>query len=186
MRLILILCMFYTSAIQAAEYTSVDSIQFEIKSENITEKLERTMKNPEPLLLRFRPEGAVITRKEVSSNSMSFVATKNVLFISKSVNVKTQLDIQENSLGCGPEMVGYNFVLSVDGSDSFVTNNVDHLEAKLCVKIFNNQKIVGTVRGKIFKGHNFSRALGPVAINMIEAQVAPLIRALSEEIKLMK
>lgn len=174
------------NAIQAAEYVNVAPIQLEIKSENISEKLERAMDNPGPLLLRFRPEGAVITQKKVLSNSFSFIATKSFLFFSKSVNVHGQLDIQESNRGCASEAIGYDLILNLDGSDGLVTNNVDHLEAKLCVKVVNNKSIVGTVRGKIFKGHNFSSAVGPIAIGMIEAQVNPLIRALTEEIKLMK
>ena len=132
---------------------------------------------------RFNPAGAKIDNKRVLKNVINFNITKTVLFVSKVVKVNGTLESIEDSSGCANNLEGYNIVLNFDGSDAIVTDNIDRLEAKLCVDISKSNQLVGSVKGKIYKGNNYSNAFGTIAKGIIEAQVNPLINALNAEIQ---
>jgi hypothetical protein len=47
----------------------------------------------------------------------------------------------------------------------------------------NNSNASAQVLGKIFKGRNYSEPLGTIAKDTIQDQLAPFLRAISEEVK---
>ena len=167
----------------ANQSVAFSPISFQISAEDALFKLEKTILYPEALLKRFRPVGAQISDKRVSQNVVSFVATKSVLFISKSVYVNAILETNIDNQGCSIGDVGYGLKIQFDSSDAFVTNNVDELQAIICLKSQSSSKLTGIVRAKIITGNNYSSIAGPVAVNLIKDQVQPLLIALTEEIK---
>lgn len=171
------------STVFAKESIALSPINFQVNTENALSKLDKTLLNPEGLLTRFVPVGAKISNKNVSHNVISFVATKSAFFISKSVYVNGVLESKEDNKSCSKDEVGYSLRMYFDSSDDIVTNNVDELQAIICLKSQSTSKLVGTVRSKIITGNNYSKALGPIAVNLIKEQVSPLLNALTEEIK---
>lgn len=183
MKKLLILSLVLTTNLYAEDFFSVPPKKFQIESLNVEEKLVQTLKYPEGLLGRFKSEGATMSNKKVSNNSMSFEATKTVMFVSKTVFVNGVLDITEEDQSCEKNQHGYKLVLNLDGSDTLVTENIDRLEALICTQSISNKKLTGTVRGKIYKGNDYSFLLGPIAKGIIEDQLNPLLKALTEEVQ---
>ena len=183
MKTLLFLALVATTNLHAEEFFTVAPIKFQIESAQVDERLEQTLKYPEGLLGRFKAEGAKMTDKKVSNNSMSFFATKKVLFISKTVFVNGVLDVSEDLKSCDKNQTGHRVVLNLDGSDELVTDNVDRLEAVICTQTLNGKKLTGTVKGKIYKGQNYSSMMGPVAKGIIEDQLNPILKALTEEVQ---
>ena len=183
MILLFILTIFTTSTF-AGKSIDLAPISFQISSDNILSKLEKTLLYPENLLKRFEPVGASITNKRVSQNVISFTATKTKLFISKSVYVNGIFESSENKKSCSNGEVGFSLRMHLETSDVLVTDNVVELQAILCLKGENlSQKLNGTVRSKIVLGKNYSMILGAKIVDLIKEQVNPLIYALTEEIK---
>lgn len=183
MKKLLFLALVATTNLYAEEFFTVAPIKFQIESAKVEERLEQTLKYPEGLLGRFKAEGAKMSEKKVSNNSLSFMATKKVLFITKTVFVNGVLDVSEDSKSCDKTQTGYRIVLNLDGSDELVTDNVDHLEAVICTQTLNGKNLTGTVRGKIYKGQNYSSVMGPIAKGIIEDQLNPILKALTEEVQ---
>lgn len=183
MKKLLFLALIASTNLHAEEFFSVAPIKFQLEGANVEERLEQTLKYPEGLLGRFKSEGAKMSDKKVSQNSISFKATKTVMFISKTVFVNGVLDFTEDNKSCEKNQTGYKLILSLDGSDQLVIDNVDRLEAVVCAQTLNSKKIVGTVKGKIYKGRDYSRLVGPVAKEIIEDQLNPLLKALTEEVQ---
>lgn len=184
-RLLSIVFLFSQQAI-AEESFPIPTTKFQIKSAGVEEKLEMSLKYPEKLLKRFVPEGAKISNKRVSGNTISFNATKTVAFISKTVAVNGVLDTNFDNRGCAANEQGYTIILNLDGSDAIVSENIDRLEAKLCTSYPNAALMNASINGKIVKGNMYSNLVGGVAKDIISAQVNPLIKALTEEIQSMK
>lgn len=174
------------SAALAGQVVVMTPQSFQVIAPDVLSKLEDSLKYPEGILKRYKPTGARISQKEVSQNQINFVATKSVLFISKSVFVSSVLEMQDNDKSCAPGEKGYRLSLSFDGSDRLVTDNIDHLEADLCVRVESGKKMNGVVKPKILLGKDYSSTLGPIAVNLIKDQVTPLIESLTEEIKSMR
>lgn len=183
MKTLLFLALIAGTNLQAEDFFTVAPIKFQIESSNVVERLEQTLKYPEGLLGRFKAEGAKMSEKKVSNNSMSFLATKKVLFISKTVLVNGVLDVSEDLKSCDKNHTGHKLVLNLDGSDDLVTDNVDRLEAVICTQSLNGKKLTGSIKGRIYKGHNYSSLVGPVAKGIIEDQLNPLLKALTEEVQ---
>ena len=167
----------------AEQNVTIAPITFQVNAQEALSKFDQTLLYPESLLKRFRPVGAKISDKRVSQNVISFVATKTVLFISKSVYVNGILDVTQDNRICSKEEVGYRLKMRFDSSDHLLTDNVDELQANVCLRSESDTKITGLVQSKIIIGNNYSKALGPIAINLIKDQVSPLLNALTEEIK---
>jgi hypothetical protein len=182
-KLVITLTIFLANNLYAQDFFSIPENKFQIKSVNALEKLELTLKYPEKFLKRFKPEGAIITEKFVSNNNIRFIATKKVLFISKSALVNGNLDSFQENTGCAKNEIGFKLVLNFDGSDGIVVDNIDRLEAKICATNIGTNQLIGSVKGRIYKGNNYSSAVGMVAKDIIEAQINPLLRALTEEIQ---
>lgn len=183
MKKLLFLALIAATNLHAEEFFTVAPIKFQIESAKVEEKLEQTLKYPEGVLGRFKSEGAKMSDLKVSHNSMSFNATKSVLFISKTVFVNGFLDVTSDLNSCEKNQTGYKLVLNLDGSDELVTDNVDRLEAVICAQSLNGKKLTGTVKGRIYKGANYSGLVGPVAKGIIEDQLKPLLKALTEEVQ---
>jgi hypothetical protein len=186
MKKLLALTMLISLNSYAEDFFPIPVSKFQIKSDRVEEKLETTLKYPEKLLKRFQPQGAKISDKQVSNNTIRFKATKSVALFTKTVNVNGVLDSEEDNKGCKANEQGYNIVLNLDGSDGLVSDNIDRLEAKLCATYPGPSAMNATVSGKIIKGNNYSSLVGGVAKDIIQAQVAPLIKALTEEIQSMQ
>lgn len=173
-------------AVFAKQSVAMDPINFQVSAGDALFKLEKTVTYPEGLLKRYKPFGAKITNKRVSQNVISFVATKSKFFISKSVYVNGILDSNEDSRSCSKGDKGYSLKMSFDSSDDLVTNNVDELQAIICLRSLSDSKLSGTVRAKIILGNKYSSTFGPIAVNMIKAQVQPLLNAITEEIQTLR
>lgn len=183
MKKLIILLFIISSNVFAEEFFTVTPIKFQIVKNEASEKLADVLKYPEGLLKRFKPEGAKITNKRVSNNVISFQATKTILFVSHTVNVNGILDTDVSNSSCDKNQQGYKLTLVLDGSDGLVVDNIDRLEASLCITQIKSNQLIGIAKGRIYKGSNYSNMFGPVAKDMIEAQVSPLLKALNEEIQ---
>lgn len=155
----------------------------QVSTNNALSKIEQTLLYPENLLKRFEPVGATITNKRVSQNVISFTATKTKLFISKSVYVNGIFEASENKKSCPNGEFGFNLRMHFETSDALVTDNVEELQAILCLKGESSSQLNGNVRSKIVLGKNYSSLLGPKIVGLIQEQVNPLINAITEEIK---
>ena len=133
--------------------------------------------------MRFQPVGAQISDKNVSEKMVNFIATKKLLFVSKSVYVNGVLESSADNQVCPPDDVGYILKMHFDSSDPLVINNVKGLEAILCLHSKSDSSIEGIVQSKIIIGSNYSKTFGPITINLIKEQIAPLLSALTEEVK---
>ncbi len=169
-----------SSSVYARESIALAPINFSISAAQALSKLDQVVNNPEGILKRFRPVGVKVSNRQVSHNEISFTAIKTVLFISKSVYVHGVLETSDVSPGC------YNLKMRFDSSDSLVTNNVDELRARLCVREDSDSKISGQIKAQIITGDRYSRTLGPIAVNLIKDQVQPLLTAVTEEIRSMR
>lgn len=181
--MIFLLALLISHSVFAQQSVALAPINFQIASDNALFKFEQTVLSPSGLLKRYRPVGAQISKKQVSRNAISFVATKSVLFISKSVYVNGIFDSSPEGRSCLKGELGYSIRMSFDGSDGLLTDNIDGLEAIICLKPQSTSKLTGVVRSKIILGNHYSSTFGPFAVNLIKEQVGPLINALSDEIK---
>ncbi len=164
----------------ARQSIPLSPINFSVSAAHVLSKFEQVVLQPENLLRRYRPVGVKISNKRVAGNEVSFTATKTVLVISKSVYVHGILDSHDTGHGC------YSLRMHFESSDPLVTNNVDELQAQICVREDSDSKLTAQVKSLIITGDRYSRALGPMAVNLIKDQVQPIISALTEEIKSMR
>ena len=185
-KMMIFLMLLVAPSVFANQSVTLLPISLEVSADDVLAKFEQTILSPEAMLTRFRPVGAIISHKRVSQNVINFVATKKVLFISKSVYVNGVLESSEDKGACSKEDVGYSLKMHFDSSDALVTNNVEELEAIICLHSKSATKLIGIVRSRIILGNNYSKTLGPIAINLIKEQVSPLLNALTEEIKFLR
>lgn len=162
----------------AQSFFTVKEVKLNLQVKQIETKLNDTLGAPEKLLKNFTPAGAKITKKTVSNNHISFLATKSVLLISKTVLVNGVLESQENNNGCAKDEFGHDIKFDFAGSDALVYDNIDSLEVKLCTKQINENMATVTAKPRIIKGRNYSNTLGGIARDMIEAQITPLVYSL--------
>ena len=181
--MMMLLLLMVAPSVFANQSVALSPINFQVSAGDVLFKFEQTALNPQGVLKRFRPVGAKISKKRVSQNVISFVATKTVLFISKSVYVNGILESSVDNRACSKEDVGYSLKMHFDSSDELVTNNVEGLEATVCLHSKSDTIIVGNVRSRIIIGNNYSKILGPIAIDLVKQQMSPLIKALTEEIE---
>jgi hypothetical protein len=181
-----ILLLIVAPSVFATQSIALSPISFRVSADNVLSKFEQAVLYPEGVLKRFQPVGAKISNKHVSQNTISFVATKSKFFISKAVHVNGILESSADNRTCSKKDVGYTLKMSFDNSDDLVTNNVEGLEAIICLHSQSDRELVSIVRSRIILGNNYSKMLGPIAINLIKEQVSPLLNALTEEIKSMR
>jgi hypothetical protein len=182
-KMMIFLLLIMAQAVFAKESVVLSPISFQVSADDALSKFEQTVLYPENLLKRFKPVGAKISNKHVSQNTINFVATKTALIFSKSVYVNGILESSEDGRACSKGDVGYVLKMHFDTSDALVTNNVEELEAVICLHSQSETTLAGIVRPRVITGNKYSSTLGPIAVNLIKAQVSPLIHALTEEIK---
>ncbi len=176
--MLLVLSLSYSAF--AGQSVQLAPINFQVSASDALSKFEQVVSQPENLLRRYKPVGVKISNKQVAGNEVSFTATKTVLFVSKSLNVHGIFESREVSRGC------YRMTMHFDSSHHLVTDNVDHLQASICLREESTSKISGVIRSQIILGSRYSRTLGPIAVNLIKDQVQPLLSALTEEIRSMR
>lgn len=186
MKIILFAAVMSVSVTAFGQSVSLAPINFQISASHALSKFEDAISHPEDVLRRFRPAGVRVSNKYISRNEITFTATKTVLVVSKSVNVRGVFDSQEVGRGCAASEKGYMLSMHFQGSDRLVTDNVREMRALVCLRENSNSNISGKVRAQIIKGSRYSSTLGPMAINLIRDQVSPLISALTEEIRSMR
>ncbi len=76
--LIVAIFLFLSCSIVNAEVIILPIASFDLKTTDVTEKLEDTLLNPEHLLKRYRPGGAKIDNKLVARDQFQFLATKTI------------------------------------------------------------------------------------------------------------
>lgn len=184
--MMIIFLLLLAPAIFAKQSDELAPITFQVNTENALLKFRQTLLYPEGLLKRFAPTGAQITDKKVSQNVVSFVATKKVLAISKSVFINGILDTAEDNRICPKKEEGYKLKLLFDNSDDFIIDNVEGLEIVVCLRSQTGSKLTADFKAKIVHGNNYSSIVGPFVISLIKDQVSPLLNALSEEIRSLK
>lgn len=170
----------------AGQSVSLAPINFKVSAAHALSKFEQVVLRPENLLRRYRPVGVKISNKQVAGNEVSFTATKTVLFVSKSIYVHGIFESNEVARGCARGEVGYSLMMHFESSHHLVTDNVDRLQALICLREETDSKISGQIRSQINLGSRYSRTLGPIAVNLIKDQVQPLLSALTEEIRSMR
>lgn len=187
MKAMMIIFLFIVApSVFAKQSVEIAPITFEVNAESALSKFRQTILYPEGLLKRFAPTGAQISKKKVSQNVVSFVATKRVLAISESVFINGILDTVEDDRICPKKEEGYKLKLLFDHSDDFITDNVEGLEIAVCLRSQSNSKLTANLKAKIVHGNNYSSLVGPFVISLIKDQVTPLLDALNEEIRSLK
>jgi hypothetical protein len=175
-----------TNVFADSDYFAIAPINFTLNTPNAHEKLLNTIRNPEGLLKKYKPEGAILTKKSVSHNEIKFYATKKIAFISKTVLVRGIVDSEENVSGCKSNETAYKLKLSLEGSDGIVVDNIDRMEGILCTYDKSKTIITGTMYPKIYKGQDYTNTIGSIAEGIIEAQINPIIKALAEDVQSQK
>lgn len=180
--LLLVLVLFSASTF-AREFFRVKPKQYDARVTDALAKIEQAFKVPKTVVRRFNPTGAVISNKVVKDNEITFDAKKTIMMISKTVKVKARFDIEESSQICDASQLGYIINVDLTGSDELIYDNVENLEAHVCLKELNKSQVNITVSGKMYRGASYSKMTGGIARDMIEGQIEPLIEALKEEIR---
>ncbi len=171
-----LLCLVTTPAF-SAEYIDLPVATFEAQASNIYERIETIIKNPEPILYRFKPAGLKVKDKLISHDQIEFMATKVVLGISKTVLFKGTLDIKSTSARC--------FLTHLDfmGSGDLIIDNIQSLEMNICTKEKAENHLVATIKSRLEKGSYYGGVIGGIAKSIITDQVDPIITAIKEEIE---
>ena len=180
-RLMLFLTMFSSIAF-AEDFFSIAPFNFQMATLEGLSKLDHSLKYPEGLLEKFKPEGAVITNKTTSLQNVSFYAKKSYFGFSQTVFVKGTFESQSIEKSCQLNETGYNIDFSFEGSDSIVSDNIDHISVLLCVKLLNAELLSVDVLARIYKSAHYSNFLGSIVKDIIEAQINPLIKALRQDV----
>ncbi len=182
-KMIALLLLLATPSIYANHSVEMAPINFQICGNDALSRFEQAIFYPEGVLKHDRPAGAQISNKHVSQNVINFVATKSLLFVSKSVYVNGILEAKEDNQRCSKNDFGYELSLRFDSSDNLITSSVERLEGVICLRPHSDTSFIGILRSKIILKNDYSKILGPMAIDLIKLQLSPLLSALSEEIK---
>jgi hypothetical protein len=161
-------------------------VNFQVNADHALSKFEDAILHPEDVLQRFRPAGVRVSNKHVAQNEISFVATKTVLLVTKSIYVHGVFESREFNRGCSGNEKSFLLRMHFESSHWVVTDNVQELRAIVCLRENSNTNISGQVRAQIIKGRKYSNTFGPIAISLIKDQVNPLLTALTEEIRSMR
>lgn len=184
--LFLILLKSLATSVLMADTTSLDAVNFEIKTQRGLEKIENVLLSPENLLKIFRPAGALVTNYSVSQGQFQFKAKKTVFLITKTVFVHAVFDVERSSACSSKLDTGYLAKMDFANSDDLITDNIEKYEALICVR----EKTVGIlniqVKARLFKSRNYNSVVGPIISDMIAAQTKPLVDAISSEVKINK
>lgn len=165
----------------AADYIDLPQAQFEAQAEDIQERVGAIIANPEPILVRYKPVGIKIANKKVSGNTISFMATKTVIGISKTVLFNGTLDINESDSSINQRC--FKAVLDFAGSGALIYENIEELHMSICTveKAPNHLSAIAKIR--LLKGRNYGGVISGIAKSLIEDQVKPIITSIKEEIE---
>jgi len=175
--LILILAILTSTRAFALESISLPITSFDLKSNNIFNKLEMVANDPEGLLVRFKPAGLKLLSKSVHQNKIEMQVTKTIMLIKKEVFLAAVLDNKAFRTK-NPAEFCYDINLDFAGSDSLVTSNVDSLNLVFCGTLVNESFAKIKVWPKIIKGQNFHSIIGPIATDIIGDQINPMIQSI--------
>jgi alpha-D-ribose 1-methylphosphonate 5-triphosphate synthase subunit PhnG len=175
------LCLSF-AALSAAEYFSAPDTRFNLNSEEVSEKFESAVLNPEGILKRFNPTGAVIERKLVRGSYIEFMATKKVMGISKKVFVRGELTTERSSVGCLKNELAYAAKMDFSKSDAVLSDNIDSLQMNICITEKSDKILSVRVQSKLLKGYKYGRVMGTIAKEIIEAQIDPIVSAIKAEV----
>ena len=175
--LILLLAVVTSTRAFALESVSLPITSFDLKSNNIFNKLEMVANDPEGLLVRFKPSGLKLISKSVHQSKIEMQALKTVMLITKNVFIAAVLDIKAFRTK-NPAEFCYDINLDFAGSDSLVTSNVDSLNLVFCGTLVNENYAKIKVWPKIIKGSNVHSIIGPIATDIISDQISPMIQSI--------
>jgi hypothetical protein len=165
----------------AAEYIDLPSTQFEARAEDIQERVGAIIANPEPILVRYRPVGMKVANRKVSGNTISFMATKSVFGISKTVLFNGTLDINETDSPKNQRC--FKAVLDFAGSGALIYENIEELQMSICTVEKAPNHLTAVAKIRLLKGNNYGGVVSGIAKSLIEDQVNPIIASIKEEIE---
>lgn len=178
-----ILFLVLSTNVMALDYFEVAPFNVSMKADNIMNKIDTVISNPEGVLERYSPVGGIISHKIVNQNEVSFTMTKKVIIVSKSFNVHFTVNINQANSMCEDQKNGYLYSVNLEGSDGMVYDNIDRLEFIICLNPKDENNIVANVKGKIFKGNFYSEPIGSIARSTIQDQVDPFVNAIKFEVQ---
>lgn len=164
----------------SSEVTNLPKVDFDLATDNALQKIDDVLLNPEDLLQKFQPAGAIITKKSVDRRQLQFYAKKTVLFITKNVFIHSYFDVTSNNDCQGKEEKGYLAQMDFAGSDALLTDNVEKYEAQICVKEVASGKLHIQVRAKLLMGNDTNIIMKPIISDIIAAQTGAIILAIKK------
>lgn len=171
----------FSSFAFAGDYIDLPTSTFESKAENIYDRINDIINNPEPVLVRYKPVGMKIKDKVISKNQIQFLATKEVLGVSRTVLYKGTLDISYINSPAGQKC--FKAFLDFNGSGDLIIENIESLDMVFCTTEKAPDHLSATVKSKLKKGQSYGGIIGGIAKNLIADQVAPIITSIKEEIE---
>lgn len=181
MKFIGLLYFLLTSTAFAGDYIDLPVSTFESKASGIYDRINDIINNPEPVLVRYKPVGMKISNKVIANNQIQFMATKEVLGVSKTVLYKGTLDISYVDSPANQKC--FKAFLDFNGSGSLIIENIESLEMVFCTKEKAPDHLAATVKSKLKKGQSYGGIIGGIAKNLIADQVEPIILSIKEEIE---
>ena len=181
MKALIFLSLIFSIPVWGGDYIDLPATTFEAKATNIYDRINDIINNPEPVLIRYRPVGMKVKDKVITHNQIQFLATKEVLGVSRTVLYKGTLDI---SYVDGPvNQKCFRAFLDFNDSGDLIIDNIESLDMLFCTY----QKAPGylgtTVKSKLKKGPRYGGLIGAIAKNLIADQVDPIIASVKEEIE---
>lgn len=173
-------CLFllFTFSANAAGTFPLKEVKFELKTSDVVAKTERSLADPEPILIEYQPVDAVITNKEVRGNIIEFDATKSILGIKKTAHVYGIVTITRNDTLCPKKTMGYDLIMDLMQSSDLVSKNIEKLTATLCFDQKGDTVLAGHSTGLMYKSDDYNRIEGGIIRTFIDNQVEPIIKAL--------
>lgn len=165
----------------AAGFIDLPSTQFEAKAENIQSKINEIIANPEPILHRYKPVGLKIKNKIINHNQIQFLATKEVLGISRTVLYNGTLNIEL----INPIKNQNCFLATLDfnGSGELIIDNIEQMLMTVCTSEIDPNHLKAQVKTRLLKGNNYGGLIGGIAKNLIADQLDPILVSIKEEIE---
>lgn len=181
MKALILTTLIFSFPALGGDYIDLPATTFEAKATHIYDRINDIINNPEPVLVRYRPVGMKIKDKVISQNQIQFLATKEVLGVSRTVLYKGTLDI---SYADGPvNQKCFRAYLDFNGSGDLIIDNIESLDMLFCTYQKAPDYLGATVKSKLKKGTRYGGLVGAIAKNLIADQVEPIIASVKEEIE---
>lgn len=171
------LALFLSSTAFAAT-VKLGETAFELKRPNAINAVISASTDISGFLRNFKPQGAQISRLQVSGDNLEFVVTKKILMISKSARVNADVDVARNNPNC-PALAATSFQVSLDfdKSDDLVADNIDTVRMDFCVFEPVPDQIRVTAKGFLTQGPRYDSIIGGVMVSEISNQIPALVQA---------